>query len=102
MMRIMYVRPNTRTLPEEISVNEDVAEYIDRRGCDFRICTSCGGPLLLPVSMKPPKATDLQVRAGDHTIFISIHQARYLHSIHRGMLPMFLDQIEDNSPGHEF
>jgi len=98
----MYVRPNTLTPREDIVVNEDVADFIKRRGCDFRICTSCGGPLLLPVSMKPPKATDLQVRTGDHTIFISIHQARYLQSIHRGMLPMFLDQIEDQSPGHEF
>ncbi|MCU0632268.1 MAG: hypothetical protein MUC66_04745 [Methanolinea sp.] len=98
----MYVRPNTSTHPEDIAVNEDVAEYINKRGCDFRICTSCGGPLLLPISMKPPKSTDLQVRAGDHTIFISIHQARYLHSIHRGMLPMFLDHMEDLSSGHEF
>jgi len=98
----MYVRPNTHPLPEDIAVNEDVAEYVKRRGCDFRVCTSCGGPLLLPVSMKPPKSTDLQVRTGDHTIFISIHQVRYLHSIHKGMLPMFLDHIEDIPPGHEY
>ncbi len=52
--------------------------------------------------MKPPKSTDLQVKVGDRIIFVSIHQARYLHSIHRGMLPMFLDHIEDLSKGHEY
>lgn len=98
----MYVRPDATPLPEDITVNEDVAEYIERRGCDFRICTSCGGPILLPISMKPPKSTDLKVRSGNHTIYISIHQARYLHSIHRGMLPAFLDHMEDYSTGHEY
>lgn len=98
----MYVRPDTPLLPEDITVNEDVADYIERRGCDFRVCTSCGGPILLPVSMKPPKSTDLTIRSGNHTIYISIHQARYLHSIHRGMLPMFLDQMEDYSTCHEY
>jgi len=99
----MYVRSNSRLLPEEIMVNEDVADYIERRGCDFRVCTSCGGPILLPVSMKPPKPTDIQVKIRDRTIFISIHLARYLHSIHRGMLPLFLDPPGDEGPaGNEF
>lgn len=98
----MNVRPDTPHLPEDITVNQDVAEYIERRGCDFRVCTSCGGPILIPVSMKPAKPTDLKIRSGNHTIYISIHQARYLHSIHRGMLPMFLDQMEDYSTCHEF
>ncbi|MBP7120345.1 MAG: hypothetical protein WC502_06365 [Methanolinea sp.] len=98
----MYVKPDTPQLPEDITVNEDVAEYIERRGCDFRVCTSCGGPILLPVGMKPAKSTDLKIRSGNHTIYISIHQARYLHSIHRGMLPMFLDQMEDYSTCHEY
>lgn len=97
----MHVRPDSPPYPEDIPVNKDVTEYINRRGCDFRVCTSCGGPLLLPVSMKPPKSTDLKVRAGNQTIYISIHQARYIHSIHMGMLPMFLDQMEDLSAGYE-
>ena len=97
----MYIRPNCRPLPDEIPVSEDVADYIEMRGCDFRVCTSCGGPILLPVSMKPPKPTDIPVNIRDRTIFISIHQARYLHSIHRGMLPLFLDREGDNPAGHE-
>jgi len=97
----MYVRPNSHPLPEDISVTEDVADYIERRGCDFRVCTSCGGPILLPVSMKPPKPTDIPVRTRGHTIFVSIHQARYLQSIHRGMLPQFLDIPEESPPDHD-
>ena len=63
-------------------------------GSDFRISTSCGGPILLPVSIKPPKPTDLQLPAGDYVIFVSIHQARYLSTVHMGMVPFFLDEME--------
>jgi hypothetical protein len=93
----MYVKPTPCQFPEEITVTEEVKEYIQHRGCDFRICTSCGGPLLLPVSMKPSKPTDLQVKAGDQVIFISIHQARFLNSITMNMLPLFLDQMDDST-----
>ena len=54
----------------QIQVTEEVLEYINKRKCDFRICTSCGGPILLPISMKSPKPNDFQVRAGDYMIFI--------------------------------
>jgi hypothetical protein len=74
---------------EEFEVTEDVVAYVVERDTDFRICTSCGGPVLLPVSVKPPKATDIVVPAGDRTIFVSIYQARYLTTIHRGMIPFF-------------
>jgi len=91
----MYAHPNNRPTLEEIRIQPDVIQYIQKRDCDFRICTSCGGPILLPVQMKPPKSTDLQIAAGDYTIFVSIHQARYLHSIHMGMVPFFFDETEE-------
>jgi hypothetical protein len=94
-MSIMYAYPDDRFHPENIHIAKEVIEYIDKRGCDFRISTSCGGPLLLPVSMKPPKSTDLQVKAGIHTIFISIHQARYLNAIDMSMIPLFFDDAEN-------
>lgn len=72
---------------DRIHVTDEVVTYIQGRMCDFRICTTCGGPILLPVTLKPPKPTDLQIRAGDHRIFISIHQFRYLHTIDMGMVP---------------
>lgn len=73
----------------EITVVPEVIAYINRRDCDFRICTSCGGPILLPIRVKPPKKTDLLLKAGNHTIYISIHQARFLNSIHMDMIPFF-------------
>ena len=94
-MSIMYAHPNDTFHPENIYITEEVIDYISKRGCDFRISTSCGGPLLLPVSMKPPKSTDLQVKAGIHTIFISIHQARYLNAIDMSMIPLFFDDAEN-------
>ncbi|MDI9633521.1 MAG: hypothetical protein QFX32_05620 [Methanolinea sp.] len=98
----MYIRPNACPLPEEIPVTEDVADYVERRGCDFRVCTSCGGPILLPVTIKPPKPTDIPVRVRERTIFVSVHQARYIHAIHRGMIPSFLFDGDGESPDHEF
>jgi len=35
--------------------------------------------------------TDLQVPVGDYTIYISKYQARYIDSIHKGMIPIFFD-----------
>lgn len=94
-MSTMYAYPNDTFHPENIHIAEEVIDYINKRGCDFRISTSCGGPLLLPVSMKAPKSTDLQVKAGLQIIFISIHQARYLHAIDMSMIPLFFDDAEN-------
>jgi hypothetical protein len=73
----------------DVTIVPEVLDYINRRNCDFRICTSCGGPILLPIRVKPPKQTDLLLKAGDHTIYVSIHQARFLHSIRSDMIPFF-------------
>jgi hypothetical protein len=75
----------------EVTVVPEVIAYINQRDCDFRICTSCGGPILLPTRIKPPKKTDLLLKAGNHTIYVSIHQARFLNSIHMDMIPFFDD-----------
>jgi hypothetical protein len=82
----------------EVTIVPEVIEYIKKRDCDFRICTSCGGPILLPIRIKPPKKTDLLLRAGDHMIYVSIHQARFLHNIRMEMVPFFDD---DDLVGHE-
>jgi hypothetical protein len=81
----------------EVTIVPEVIAYINQRDCDFRICTSCGGPILLPTRVKPPKKTDLLLKAGNHTIYISIHQARFLNSIHMDMIPFF----DDNEFGPE-
>ena len=71
----------------EITVNDDVIAYIKERNCDFRFCTSCGGPVLLPVAARPPKPSDLQIHIGGQVIYVSIYQARDLHTIHAGLIP---------------
>ncbi|WP_342765230.1 hypothetical protein [uncultured Methanofollis sp.] len=53
------------------------------------MCTSCGGPILLPISVKPPKATDATVKAGRHWIYISMYQAPYLDTIDLGLVPAY-------------
>lgn len=90
----MHTHREKRLSAPNITLTDEVVEYIAERGCDFRICTSCGGPILLPVSMKPPKKTDIPVKAGDHSIFVSMHQAPYIQVIHRGMIPLFYDYEE--------
>ncbi|MDD1696422.1 MAG: hypothetical protein LUQ54_05945 [Methanoregula sp.] len=93
----MYTKDNACI--SEVAIVPEVMEYINKRDCDFRICTSCGGPILLPTRIKPPKKTDLLLRAGNHMIYVSVHQARFLHTIQREMIPFF----DDEDPvGHEY
>jgi len=87
----MFTHSHDNISMGEVTVVPEVIEYINKRDCDFRICTSCGGPILLPTRVKPPKKTDLLLKAGDHTIYVSIHQARFLNSIHMDMIPFFDD-----------
>ncbi|NLB01397.1 MAG: hypothetical protein GX837_10685 [Methanomicrobiales archaeon] len=78
---------------QALYVTEEVRSYVLKRKRDFRVSTSCGGAILLPISIKPPKATDLQIPVGDYTIYVSKHQAHYIDSIHREMIPIFYEDI---------
>lgn len=77
-----------------IQVDEDVITFINERQTDFRISTSCGGPVLLPLSYKPSKPSDVAVRAGNYTIYISMYQARYIDHISMHMIPFNVGQYE--------
>ncbi|MDD1674341.1 MAG: hypothetical protein LUQ13_01725 [Methanomicrobiales archaeon] len=70
-------------------VTDEVREYIRTRACDQRLCTSCGGAVLLPVTLKPPKPSDFQIAVHDRMLYISRFQARYIRTIHTGMIPRF-------------
>jgi hypothetical protein len=87
----MYAYTNETVPVRDITITPEVLDYIAKRNCDFRICTSCGGPILLPTRVKPPKKSDFLFKAGNHTIYISIHQARYLHTIRMDLVPFFDD-----------
>lgn len=85
----MHPDPHDRAGLSEVTITPEVLDYIHKRNCDFRICTSCGGPVLLPIRLKSPKKTDLLIKAGEHIIYVSIHQARFLHTITGDMIPFF-------------
>ncbi len=75
-----------------IQVTDEVRRYVAQRQHDMRVCTSCGGPILLPTSIHPPKPSDLRIRVGDFTVYVSRYQARYHTTIHGGMIPRFMDR----------
>jgi len=76
-----------------IQVTDEVRRYVAHRRHDMRVCTSCGGAILLPISIHPPKPSDLRIRVGDWTVYVSRFQARYHTTIHGGMIPRFLDRF---------
>lgn len=78
----------------EIPIDDDVKQYIMSQGCDFRICTACMGPALVPVTVKAPKSTDIQIPVGDRTLYISRVQVRY---IDRVSMDMIYDEDEIDS-----
>ena len=85
----IFEEPRSR----EITVSEDVRRYILDKKCNFRVCTSCGGPILLSTVVKPPKSSDLEIYVGDYILYISIYQARFIDRIDMNMIPRFCDYI---------
>ncbi len=85
----MHTYRGHKSPPHTVSIDDEVRSYILERKCDFRVCTSCGGPILLPTTIKPPKSTDTEIYIDDRTIYVSIYQARFLDRIHADMIPHF-------------
>jgi hypothetical protein len=71
-------------------ITPEVVKYITEQKRDYRVCTSCGGPILLPIAIKKPKPNDIKVPVGDHTLYISATQARYIDIIDDTMLMTYL------------
>lgn len=69
-----------------IKIEKDVKEYMEKQGKDFRVCTSCSGPALVPTDYSSPKMTDIKVKMGDRTLYISKVQAPFLEKIGMDML----------------
>jgi hypothetical protein len=70
----------------EIEVEQEVIDFIKKQKRDYRVSTTCYGPVILPVDVKPPKDTDLRIKIGDNTLFVSIVQARYITKVTKSML----------------
>ena len=69
-----------------IIVDDDVKDMILREQKDYRICTACRGPALVPTSVKPAKPTDIRIPIGDFTLYISEVQADYIDRVSMDML----------------
>jgi hypothetical protein len=75
---------------KQFHISEAVVNYIKEQDRDYRVCTSCGGPVLLPIAIKKPKANDFKVPVGGHILYISATQARYIDVIDDTMLMTYL------------
>jgi hypothetical protein len=69
-----------------IAVDREVIEYIKKTGKDYRVSTDCAGPVLLPTELKSPKDSDLRIKVGENTLYISRVQARYIDRVTMDML----------------
>lgn len=65
----------------EIAVDDDVKKLIVSEGRDYRVCTSCTGPALVPTTIKRPKESDIRIPVGSNVLYISLVQARYIRKV---------------------
>jgi hypothetical protein len=70
----------------DIAVDQNVVNFINQNGQDYRICTSCSGPVMLPVALKSPKTSDIVIKVGENTLYVSRVQARYVRKITSDMI----------------
>lgn len=83
-------------VPRDVKVEPEVQDYILKAKKDFRLCTTCGGPAILPVDMSIPKDSDIKVRIGDNTLHVSKVQARYIRQVDMRMLLGYLNYCQRN------
>lgn len=81
-----YIYNRESTIYMAIIVDDDVIEMIEKEKQDYRICTACMGPALVPTFVKPAKSTDVVIEVGDNKIYISRIQARYISRITTDMI----------------
>jgi hypothetical protein len=71
---------------KEIKVDNEVIEFIRKKGRDYRVSTSCYGPVVLPIEMKSPKETDIIIPVGKNILYVSIVQAKYIDRVTSAMI----------------
>ncbi len=82
--------PNNGNQVKQFLITPEVIKFINEQKRDYRVCTSCGGPVLLPIAIKKPKPNDIKVKVGEHTLYVSATQARYIDVIDDSMLMTYL------------
>ncbi len=71
---------------DEIEVDEAVRNFITDKGGNYRVTTTCSGAIILPTSVSPPKETDITIKIGQSTLYVSVYQARWIKRIDKRML----------------
>ncbi|HJJ99232.1 MAG TPA: hypothetical protein O0X23_03350 [Methanocorpusculum sp.] len=82
--------------PSPITVTDDVIAYMNKRGGDFRISTSCSGPVLMPAKARPAKQSDIPIKAGSHVIYVSQYQLPWITEINMQLVPRILYTENDD------
>jgi hypothetical protein len=70
----------------EVQVDQAVKDYILKTGRDYRVSTTCSGPVIMPLEVKPAKENDIKVKIGKNTLYISRVQARYIDRVTMEMM----------------
>ena len=76
----------------EIFISDEIKSFINEHNSDYRVCTSCGGPILLSTDVKPPKSTDIEYYVGDHILYVSVYQAPFIDRIDMDTVPLYYDR----------
>jgi len=77
-----------------VIVDDDVKQMVASEGRDYRVCTACMGPALVPTTVKSSKSSDLKFQCGNNILYVSAVQARH---IDRVTLDMLYDQDDIDS-----
>lgn len=72
-------------------IDEDVIDFLNAQKVDYRLCTSCGGAILLPTKVKPHKPSDYEIAVGTNKLYISRVQARYVKKINKSMINPYFE-----------
>ncbi len=75
----------------KIKIEDQVEDFIRNSSNSYRLCTTCGGPAIVPVGMSMPKESDITTKIGENTLHISRVQARYIRQVEMGMLRGYLN-----------
>lgn len=77
-----------------IDIDPEVTAFILKHKGDFRLSTTCGGPVILPVEMKDAKNSDIVMQIGPSKLYISKVQMHYLRRIEKHMLAYYERYLE--------
>lgn len=75
---------------KNIEISESIIKLIKEQKRDYRVCTSCGGAILLPTAIKRPKPNDIRIPVGENYLYVSAMQARYIDVVDDTMLMTYL------------